>query len=210
MNMPNRAWRSVTLLRAVLLCNVLGFGRKEKKQEGSLVAISTGRFAHDTLHCGRKGERNGPDFCLLAGQCVLCDNFNRRLLFTSSRWAPHFVITHLLTAGLSRTRRSSPPPSSLRVNTVKYNRFHDQLLVSGSSDCLVHLWRVSSVSSAPLLEPEDDDDDAGGLGDDSDAGDAGGYGGGGSGSKGEAADIRVSFFASEMEFQWSFFAIARV
>lgn len=75
-----------------------------------------------------------------------------------------------------------------RVNTVKYNRFHDQLLVSGSSDCMVHLWRVSSVSSAPLLEPEDD---AGGL-DSADGGDGIGLGGGSSGSKGEAADIQVS------------------
>ncbi|CAM9344998.1 unnamed protein product, partial [Hapterophycus canaliculatus] len=92
------------------------------------------------------------------------------------------------------------------VNTVKYNRFHDQLLVSGSSDCLVHLWRVSSVSSAPLLEPEDDDDDDDdnvGLGDDCDAGDAGGFGGGGNGSKGEAADIRVRTFDEHEESVYS-------
>lgn len=73
-----------------------------------------------------------------------------------------------------------------RVHTVKYNRFHDQLLISGSSDCMVHLWRVSSVSSAPLLEPEDDDTE--GL-----DGDGVGVGFGiSNGSKGEAADIRVS------------------
>lgn len=61
----------------------------------------------------------------------------------------------------------------------------------------MHLWRVSSVSSAPLLEPEDDDD---GLSDnDGDEGDAGGYGGGGSGSKGEAADMRVSCSLSRYE-----------
>ena len=35
---------------------------------------------------------------------------------------------------------------------VRYNRFHDQLLLSAGSDSLVNLWRVSSVSSAPLLE----------------------------------------------------------
>lgn len=73
-----------------------------------------------------------------------------------------------------------------RVNTVKYNRFHDQLLLSGSSDCMVHLWRVSSVSSAPLLEPEDDDLEHLELN-----GGGGGLGGA-NGSKGEAADIRVS------------------
>eukprot|EP00752_Nemacystus_decipiens_P016171 g14464.t1 len=74
------------------------------------------------------------------------------------------------------------------VNTVKYNRFHDQLLVSGSSDCMVHLWRVSSVSSAPLLEPEDED--AGGL----DGAEGGEFGGSSGGPKGEAADIRVRTF----------------
>lgn len=53
---------------------------------------------------------------------------------------------------------------------------------------MVHLWRVSSVSSAPLLEPEDDDID--GL----DADVSGGgesLVGGINGSNGEAADIRV-------------------
>lgn len=108
---------------------------------------------------------------------------------------------------LARTLRPSDPPTlarfslpparpivgAPRVNTVKYNRFHDQLLVSGSSDCMVHLWRVSSVSSAPLLEPEEED--AGGL----DGADGEGFGGSNGGSKGEAADIRVSrcvvFFA---------------
>ena len=58
---------------------------------------------------------------------------------------------------------------------------------------MVHLWRVSSVSSAPLLEPEEED--AGGL----DGADGEGFGGSNGGSKGEAADIRVSrcvvFFA---------------
>lgn len=87
------------------------------------------------------------------------------------------------------TPRPNPPPGitrNFRVNTVKYNRFHDQLLLSGSSDCMVHLWRVSSVSSAPLLEPEDDD---------AESADADGGGGGlrgANGLKGEAADIRVS------------------
>ncbi|CAM9691124.1 unnamed protein product, partial [Sphacelaria rigidula] len=74
------------------------------------------------------------------------------------------------------------------VNTVKYNRFHDQLLLSGSSDCTVHLWRVSSVSSAPLLEPEDDDIDSLDV---NGHGDVGGFASGINGSKGEAADIRV-------------------
>jgi len=38
------------------------------------------------------------------------------------------------------------------VNDVVYNPFHDQLLVSGGSDGMANLWRVSGISSAPLLE----------------------------------------------------------
>lgn len=45
--------------------------------------------------------------------------------------------------------------SAIRVWTVRYNRCHDQLLLSGGTDSLVNLWRVSSISSAPLLEMED-------------------------------------------------------
>jgi WD40 repeat protein len=41
------------------------------------------------------------------------------------------------------------------VCTVRYNPAHDQLLLSAGTDSLVNLWRVSSISSAPLLEMED-------------------------------------------------------
>jgi WD40 repeat protein len=36
------------------------------------------------------------------------------------------------------------------VQKVKYNRFHDQLVLSGSSSTFVDLWRAVSVSSIPL------------------------------------------------------------
>ncbi|OQR96716.1 hypothetical protein ACHHYP_13756 [Achlya hypogyna] len=48
-----------------------------------------------------------------------------------------------------------------RVWCVKYNRFHDQLVLSSSSDSVVNLWRVSSISSAPLLEMDDSESEAG-------------------------------------------------
>lgn len=44
-----------------------------------------------------------------------------------------------------------------RVTSVAVNAFHDQLILSGGSDARVNLWRVSSVSSAPLLELGEDD-----------------------------------------------------
>lgn len=141
-------------------------------------------------------ERDCRDLCV-----AFCDVF-----LGSVRVSAMFFRVNQYIGLLCRCPRigglDSPPPSdprarllppsarsiagAPRVNTVKYNRFHDQLLVSGSSDCMVHLWRVSSVSSAPLLEPEDED--AGEL----DGADGRDFGGSSGGSKGEAADIRVS------------------
>jgi len=37
------------------------------------------------------------------------------------------------------------------VTSVKYNKCHDQLILSGSTDATVNLFRVGSISSAPLL-----------------------------------------------------------
>jgi WD40 repeat protein len=38
---------------------------------------------------------------------------------------------------------------------VQYNPFHDQLVLSTGTDAVVNLWRVSTISSAPLLTLED-------------------------------------------------------
>lgn len=35
---------------------------------------------------------------------------------------------------------------------VRFNPFHDQLVMTSSTDAAVNLWRVGSISSAPLLE----------------------------------------------------------
>ena len=63
------------------------------------------------------------------------------------------------------------------VRTSKYNPFHDQLVLSAGSDAAVDLWRISSISSAPLLDMDGEDDD-----DDDDDGSSGSGGSGGSGS----------------------------
>jgi EARP and GARP complex-interacting protein 1 len=42
---------------------------------------------------------------------------------------------------------------------VSYNPFHDQLIVSAGTDSIVNLWRMSTISSAPLVMLEDDDID---------------------------------------------------
>lgn len=41
----------------------------------------------------------------------------------------------------------------------RYNPFHDQLAVSGGTDGAVVMWRISSVSSAPLVELEDEEEE---------------------------------------------------
>jgi hypothetical protein len=68
-----------------------------------------------------------------------------------------------------------PPPPLLKAvrgghshwtTRAVYNPFHDQLVLSGGSDGIANLWRISSCSSAPLLElhgGDDDDDDDGEL-----------------------------------------------
>lgn len=55
------------------------------------------------------------------------------------------------------------------------------------------------MSSAPLLEPEDDDIDSLDV---NGHGDVGGFASGINGSKGEAADIRVRFLHSAVLARW--------
>ena len=62
---------------------------------------------------------------------------------------------------------------------TRYNPFHDQLILSSSTDSSVALWRASSVSSAPLLDLDaslDMSDDGDAADDDDDNDDDGGGG----------------------------------
>lgn len=59
-------------------------------------------------------------------------------------------------------RQSARPLLSLVAHShwlwcVRYNRFHDQLVLSSSSDSTLALWRVSSISSAPIVELDEQD-----------------------------------------------------
>lgn len=46
------------------------------------------------------------------------------------------------------------------VSSLKYNPFHDQLVLSSGTDSVANLWRLSTISSAPLLTMNDHDEDA--------------------------------------------------
>ncbi|TMW56733.1 hypothetical protein Poli38472_006743 [Pythium oligandrum] len=59
-------------------------------------------------------------------------------------------------------RQAHKPLLSLTAHShwlwsVRYNRFHDQLVLSSSSDATLALWRVSSISSAPIVELDEQD-----------------------------------------------------
>ena len=98
--------------------------------------------------------------------------------------------------GATSTWRRQEPLKILRgghshwTTTVKYNPNHDQLLLSGGTDGMVNLWRISSISSAPLLDLGDaaaaQDGNGSGVG-------GGGVGGRGGGLPHAFSDIHVSF-----------------
>ena len=54
-------------------------------------------------------------------------------------------------------RSAHPRGHSHRVWNVRFNPFHDQLVLSASTDAHVKLWRAASISSAPLVDLDDDD-----------------------------------------------------
>eukprot|EP00741_Cyanophora_paradoxa_P006687 tig00001030_g6468.t1 len=61
-------------------------------------------------------------------------------------------------------RKPAAPLNSLRAHShwawgVRYNRIHDQLLLSCSTDCVVSLWKALSVSSTPSgsIEPQQEE-----------------------------------------------------
>mmetsp|Transcript_15235 Transcript_15235/g.48618 ORF Transcript_15235/g.48618 Transcript_15235/m.48618 type:complete len:400 (+) Transcript_15235:21-1220(+) len=59
-------------------------------------------------------------------------------------------------------RRCDAPVKEMHAHShwlwsVRYNRCHDQLLVTSSSDCTAKLWRASSVSSTKLFRADEDD-----------------------------------------------------
>lgn len=74
--------------------------------------------------------------------------------------------------------------SCCRATAVAFNPYHDQLLTSGGGDGRVNLWRLSSISSAPLLELGDDEEETEG-------GSAEAAGGDGEGSR-PARETRVA------------------
>ena len=96
------------------------------------------------------------------------------------------------------------------VNSVRYNPSHDQLLISGGTEGVVNLWRMSSISSAPLLDNantrikgfEEDDLDEEQDEEDQWKGEKSGFDGGNNNEENEStevADIKVKSFTEQEE-----------
>ena len=99
--------------------------------------------------------RSGSPSCsVVAGSSVSCLDYNPNkpsllLLGTSRGICSFYDIRSPLCPVRSLNGHKFP------LTSVKYNRFHDQLCVSGDEGGKVSLWRAGSVSSSPLLEISD-------------------------------------------------------
>jgi len=85
-----------------------------------------------------------------------------------------------LSDGRPNTTNNYVPPPNLKavrgghshwVTRAMFNNFYDQLVLSGGSDGIANLWRISSCSSAPLLDLNDEVEDGEGIGEGSFDGD---------------------------------------
>ncbi|KAJ3241482.1 Protein tssc1 [Chytriomyces hyalinus] len=150
--------------------------------ESSLSLSDFGAFHEDTIDCAKWNPHNLDEFAIGAGSTLLgldLRSSNSTFQITNAHTEcirdldfnpnkPH----HLATGGndgkvrIWDTRNASKPVKELVNHThyvwsVNFNRFHDQLLLSSSSDCLVHLHNAVSVSSTPhgLIRSLDEDVD---------------------------------------------------
>lgn len=123
------------------------------------------RLCHGLTHCHRFGVTDvdynpkKPNILVSSGQDALVKFWDLR--FTSSN---DIVVHHDNTSAKDHSAWSRQCPIQLLrgghthwTTCVKYNPYHDQLLLSAGTDSVVNLWRISSISSAPLLDLGDDD-----------------------------------------------------
>ncbi len=89
----------------------------------------------------------------MAVRCTACEM--SRAMFRVSCVMCHVscVLCHV-SCVMHPVHMSCPICVLIRVWTVRYNRFHDQLILSAGTE-LVNLWSIVSVSSAPLGELEE-------------------------------------------------------
>ena len=116
----------------------------------SLVAITTGRHVAQVWDI--RSQQTGASF--IADGTLLDLDYNPNKPF------------HIVTSGTGcrlqfwDVRKCTTPIASVGGHkhwtwSAKYNRFHDQLILSSSSDRSVHLWRMSSISSTPSEHTKD-------------------------------------------------------
>lgn len=128
------------------------------------------------LEAGCWDPHHAAQFVAVAGRDILAFDFRSGKLTTHIKRAHEAKIRdvdynpnkpyHVVTGGDDRKiriwdlRKPTRPLVILSSHThwvwnVKYNRFHDQLILSAGTDSAVNLWSVVSISSAPLGDLED-------------------------------------------------------
>jgi WD40 repeat protein len=121
---------------------------------GVVIAASGGNFAK--ILDSREGKESSR-----------IDTFARCLSVDANPNRPHFFLTAGEDGAVKFWDARKPSETVQQLNDghqhwvtkARYNPFHDQLVISSSTDGIVCLWRATSVSSAPLLDMESDDDE---------------------------------------------------
>lgn len=128
--------------------NVFGYDLRISNNGGESQRSHTISKAHSQMIYDIDYNPNKPYCLMTCGDDCLIRFWDLRMASSSS--------------SSSTTTSSTKPIAVLRnhthwVRSCKYNPFHDQLVLSGGSDAAVDLWRISSISSAPLLEIDGED-----------------------------------------------------
>lgn len=102
---------------------------------------------------------NRPFVYVTAGQDSLVKFYDIRQLLTKSTSSRDSSSTTTATSCTSALLKIIKGGHTHWVSSVRYNPYHDQLLVTSGTDSLVNLWRMSSISSAPILEMGEEDEE---------------------------------------------------
>mmetsp|Transcript_16271 Transcript_16271/g.30794 ORF Transcript_16271/g.30794 Transcript_16271/m.30794 type:complete len:566 (+) Transcript_16271:96-1793(+) len=127
-----------------------------------------GGVNHGLKHCHRFGvldvdyNPKKPNIIVSSGQDGLVKFWDLRYTSSNGTAAVAAVTTNHPDDRDHATWSRQCPIKMLRgghthwTTCVKYNPYHDQLLLSAGTDSVVNLWRISSISSAPLLDLVDE------------------------------------------------------
>lgn len=105
---------------------------------------------------------NKPHMLVTSGKDGLIKFWDLRKTSTQTSTSLYNTADEPEPSGSKRTLKKLRPLLVARgghshwATRVRYNPFHDQLVISAGTDSMVNLWRMSTISSAPLVMLEDE------------------------------------------------------